>query len=78
MGSVRKRLGRLEACSSKARVDDRTALSKGVMRLLTDAELRAYVEALRHASVAGYFRKVDEPILARAEELYEEVRHGCH
>jgi hypothetical protein len=48
------------------------------MRLLTDAELRAYVEALRHASVAGYFRKVDEPILARAEELYEEVRHGCH
>jgi hypothetical protein len=48
------------------------------MRRFTDAELRAYVEALRHALAAGRFREEDGPIRARAEELYEEVSNGCH
>jgi hypothetical protein len=47
-----------------------------VMRRFTDAELRAYVEAQRHTSAAGRFREADGPILARYEELYEEVRSG--
>lgn len=78
MGGVRRRLGRLEARSSEARAGGRTALSREVMRRFTDAELHAYIEALRHASAAGRFREEDGPILARAGELYEEVSNGCH
>lgn len=78
MGSLEARLDRLEACSSKARMGDRAALSREVMRRLTDVELSAYVEALRYATAAGCFREGDRPILARAEELYEEVRNERH
>jgi hypothetical protein len=76
MGSVRKRLGRLEARSSEARVGANIAVSREVMRRFTDAELGAYVQALRHALAMGWFRDQDGPILARAEELHEEVRNG--
>jgi hypothetical protein len=68
------RLGRLEARVDAAREEDRAAVSREVLRRMTDEELRAYEAAPRRAKEAvGEFTEEDRPILERAEELYEEV-----
>ena len=74
MGSMRRRLVRLEAHAEEARVDARAAVSREVLRRMSDVELRAYVAALRRARQVGEFTDgEDRPILGRIEELYGEV-----
>lgn len=75
MGSVKRRLGQLEA-HSKTRVGDEDAVIRKVMRRFTDAELRAYVDVLRRMRDGEKPVEEDGPILARAKELYEEVGNG--
>ncbi len=74
MVSVRRRLESLEARANKFRKGDE-AVSREVLRRMTDEELEAYDEVLRRALEGGGFIEEDRPILEPAEELYREVRN---
>ena len=76
MGSLENRLKRLEVSAKTSREDYGAALSREVLRRMSDEELRSYDAALRRAVKAeGEFSEQDWPILRRAEELYGEVRN---
>jgi hypothetical protein len=75
-GGVRRRLENLEerAWSSGQEAEER--VSREVMRRLTDGELDAYADALRRMLDGEETAPGDEAILARIQELREEVTSG--
>jgi hypothetical protein len=74
VGSIENRLKRLEVSAKTSREEYEAALSRKMLELMTDEELRAYEAALgRAVEAGGEFTEEDQPILERAEELYKEV-----
>jgi hypothetical protein len=76
MGSLERRLGDLEAHADKSREDKGAAESCRVLRRMTNDELRAYEGALRRMLDGEELAPDDAAILARVQELREEVMGG--
>ena len=76
MGSLECRLGDLEAHADKSREDEGAAESRRVLRRMTDDELSAYEGALRRMLDGEEPAPSDAAILARIQELREEVTSG--
>ena len=73
MGSIENRLRRLEIITRTSWEEYEEALSRKVLKRMSDEELKAYDAALKRAVEAGGFTEEDAPILKRSKELYEEV-----
>jgi hypothetical protein len=78
LGRLERRLEDLEARSRASREAEEIALTREVMRRLTDDELRAYVDVLRRMRDGEEPEEKDEPILVRVKELREEVMSSEH
>jgi hypothetical protein len=78
LGRLERRLEDLEARSRASREAEEIALTRAVMRRLTDDELRAYVDVLRRMRDGEEPEEKDEPILVRVKELREEVMSSEH
>jgi hypothetical protein len=74
-GRLRRLEGIAEAYQSEATKGLQEAIGREVLRRMTDDELRGYVGALRRMRDGKEPAEDDTPILARVEELREEVRN---
>jgi hypothetical protein len=74
-GRLRRLEGIAEMHQSEAAKGVSEAINKEVLRRMTDDELRGYVGALRRMRDGKEPAEDDGSILARVEELREEVRH---
>jgi hypothetical protein len=74
-GRLRRLEGIAETHRSEAAKGVQETISKEVLRRLTDDELRGYVGVLRRIRDGKEPSEDDGPILARVEELREELRN---
>jgi hypothetical protein len=65
----------VETRQSEATKGVQETISKEVLRRMTDDEVRGYVGTLRRIRDGKEPSEDDGPMLARVEELREEVRH---
>ena len=75
MGSLERRLERLESLDPSSSADDRR-VSREVLRRMTEEELNTYEEILERPTDQGEPVRTlpeDEPTVRRVWELYEEV-----
>lgn len=70
MGSIDRRLNRLESASRRGRFSTTEGARQEVLRRMTEEELERYAEALGRE---GGFSDGDAPILERVRELWGEV-----
>jgi hypothetical protein len=75
LGSLERRLEDLEGRSRASREAEEVALTRQVMRRLTDDELRTYAAILKRMMAGEVDEEAQAPILERVREVREEVRH---
>ena len=77
MGSIEKRLARLEERAEAFSGDEEESIRRETLKRVTDEDLNTYAEYLRRViEEGGGPTEEEEAALRRYEELREEVRDG--